>query len=324
MSLTIVHLTNRKQACHQWFADSLCRQAEGKIDFDVVFVDSIIWSEGQVRRDEVSAVVAGRFPFRHSPPKPTVWQGPTRLTKEDWFAASNARNTGFCLASGDYIMFVDDLSVLLPGWLNNVRHAAQHRYIVGGCYKKVEELTIENGEIKHFKEIAGGTDCRMWRGTAKGITQMNPGELYGCSFGVPLEAVLQTNGQDEIYDGGGYEDTALGFCLANNGWRDKMFYNINIGTLEDGPLHGQGKPARREDFGTHPNNCSHALSYGKITCPSGRRFPGAFNQDGAYRRAVGNNFNIDELRQSVLNGGSFPVPTEPSRHYWDNRLLSDL
>ena len=108
-SLTIVYTTARHEPRIEWFLDSLYRQPDGP-SCKVIVVDPF-------RKPAENASV------RVVNPKPTVWQGPYRLTKQDWWAASNARNTGICLCDTDWVGFVDDRSVLIETWLEAVKAA---------------------------------------------------------------------------------------------------------------------------------------------------------------------------------------------------------
>ena len=305
MNFSICYITNRHQPQFQWFVDSLCRQVGSDTFPEIIFIDSVLWEKGGERRTELAAIVAGRFPYRHEAPKPCVWCGPTRLTQRNYFAAANTRNTGACYASRDYIFFVDDLSVLMGDWLKEARHAAQHRYVVGGAYKKAFEMVVEGGELKSARFTAGGTDSRWGIGSVGGIVPIGGGQLYGCSFGIPMHRFLEVNGQDEACDSMGGEDYYLGLSLEKLGV--PIFYNINLYSVESEEGHGQGPVFLRLDKGLGQSSLDHLAKK---------------RQHGP--RAMGNNFNLAEIRRNVLNGGGFPVPVEPSLHWWDNQPLSEL
>ena len=146
----------------QWFLDSIRNECGGDytgINLIVIAFHadepwksvSVVECDGEKLGDKLISYMVYQ-------PKPCVWQGPHRLTKQDWFAASNARNTGLCYARDGWIAYVDDLSVLMPGWLNAVREAMAGNYIVLGAYKKVKNLVVENGVVRSCWEFAGGLD----------------------------------------------------------------------------------------------------------------------------------------------------------------------
>src|SRR6185312_8838914 len=113
-----------------------------------------------------------------------------------------------------YIAYADDLSVLMPGWLNAVREAMAGGYIAFGAYKKVKHLIVEDGIVVSCEEHQGGIDSRWPKGADHPIPC--DGEwLYGCSLAGPLEAFLTINGWDENCDacGIGSEDTMCGIRL---------------------------------------------------------------------------------------------------------------
>src|SRR5689334_7069832 len=98
-SLTVCYFSGRGPAAnYQWFLDSLHNQLNGRkvevihIDFDAPEFDG-----------------TQRF---HVAPKPTIWQGKYKVTREDWWAASSGRNTGIALCKTKWIAFVDDRCVL--------------------------------------------------------------------------------------------------------------------------------------------------------------------------------------------------------------------
>src|ERR1043165_3971320 len=97
-SLTITYVTGRKDPKIDWFFDSLDRQIEGS---GVTINEVIVVSRYYLDYESLF--------LTQVKPKPNVWQGEHRLTKEDWWAMSNARNTALCLCKADYIAYVDDL-----------------------------------------------------------------------------------------------------------------------------------------------------------------------------------------------------------------------
>lgn len=118
--LTIAYMTNRREPRVDWFFASLARElstaAAGELgNLRCVVVD--FWADESGRRAAFAALAPAGVELVHVPPKPTVWQGPHRLTGRDYFAAASARNTALCLAPDGWIAYVDDLSVLMPGWL---------------------------------------------------------------------------------------------------------------------------------------------------------------------------------------------------------------
>src|SRR5438309_7276872 len=102
MKTTIAYMTARRDCRVEWFRDSLARQILPTDDIQVVIVDFF-------HTERRWSILEG---WLHVPPKPTVWQGPHRLTNKDFFAPSNARNTALCYATGSHIAYVDDLSLL--------------------------------------------------------------------------------------------------------------------------------------------------------------------------------------------------------------------
>lgn len=305
MHFSIIYLTNRKDCRWQWFVDSLCRQVGADSWPEVIFVDSVLWGDAGQRKAELDSVVRGRFAYKHVSPKPCVWCGPHRLTQRDYFAAANSRNTGFCHASRDYVFWVDDLTVLMPDWLKEARHAAQHKYVIAGAYKKVWEMVVDDGELKSCRETAAGTDSRWGRGSERGIVKIGGGDLFGCSFGMPVPAMLAINGQDEACDSVGGEDYFAGLSLEKLGI--EIFYDRNMLTFESEEGHGQGPIFLRLDKG---------LGKSSVDLLNKRKNSGP--------RAMGNFFDLAEMRTKVLSGEPFPIPTEPSKHFWDGQPLSEL
>ncbi len=278
MKATIAYVTGRRTPRWEWFCDSLCAQTtpEQRADLQVVFIDGHCWGaqasahlglgdiellsplyRGLARKLELEAAVADRFPFLHIPPKPCAYQGPFRQTTRDMFCAGNSRNTAFLVAQHSYVVFVDDLSVLMPGWFNNLIHAANDGYVAAGAYKKVLKLSVSGGRVDSYErhlvirnvngreeEYDAGLDSRWNNGSDGGVVPWHGAGLFGCSFGVPLEAALEVDGNDLACLAQGGEDTDFGIRLERAGW--PVFYNRNLLTIESEELHHDGSKLPQE------------------------------------------------------------------------------
>lgn len=303
--LTIAYMTNRPDPKIRWFFDSLHRETGGDYTgIKVVVVDFHFGQPGRHPGCDLSGV-----PLVHLAPKPTVWQGPHRLTSTDYFAASNARNTAICHAPDGWIAFVDDLSVLMPGWLSSVREAMAGGYIALGAYKKVKKLVVENGEVKSFEPFPAGVDSRWNMGSDNYAVSAAGSLLYGCSLAAPVHAFLEINGFDESLDSIGMEDCAAGIMLERAGYSFR--YDRRMLTLESEEDHAQLPVFKRVDKGVSPNDSSHA--YLKMLNSGRNRAPNFFGEGG-----------IAELRKHILAGGEFPVVQIPAHHWFDGQPLSEM
>lgn len=309
MTCTIAYLTNRKDCQLQWFLDSLKHQIceFPSLVSDVVVVD--FWAGIMAH---TCATEDYPLPIRVVTPKPSVWQGPHRLTKENWWSASNARNTALCYAPDGYICYVDDLSVLQSGWLKCVKEAMDGGYVACGTYQKVKKLVVENGVVKSFEAFPDGMDTRRRIVLGSGLYACNGDWLYGCSVAMPVEAALTVNGwPEDLCDGLGSEDYVMGLALGNAGYHLK--YDTRMLTLESEEHHHVEQifhPGKRSDYGVSPNDKSHAVL--NIARQS-KYFPNSFGEGG-----------IRALREKILNGGEFPIPKSPDREWYTKKLLSEL
>lgn len=304
--LTICYCTSRKDPKLEWFLDSLDRELVG-----VVLKNQVVVVDFNHVGPADLAAYKGLFFWRLSP-KPTVWQGPGRLTKRDFFAPSNARNTGLCYAPDGWIAFVDDLSVLMPGWLNCVREAVDGNYIVAGRYQKVKNLVVKDGVVDFFDPFDLGLDVRMRWMTERGHA-MSPratgGEwLFGCSFAAPVEAMLTVGGFPEIADGLGGEDYMTGIALERQGHTIK--YDPRMMTLESEELHHVGEKMVRYDKGKSPNDKSHAAL---AMVHNGMKYFENYHPGG-----------MRALRQHILAGGEFPPCIIPAHDWFDSMPLSEM
>jgi hypothetical protein len=257
-------------------------------------------------------IVAGGGEFIHTPPKSCVWQGRDRLTSQDWWAACNARNTAICLAPDGWIVFVDDLSVFLPGYLACVREAMKlPDTITCGAYRKVKKLEVaEDGVITSFEDHPGGHDNRYPLGKDGESVPATGGWLYGCSLVAPVEAFLSIGGFPEaLCDGLSFEDVIAGIMLENRGW--KIRYDRSMMTYESEEGHSDGLVMKRSDYGISPNDKSHAVL--KMARDGLSFHPNYFGDEG-----------IRGLRQRVLAGEPFPVMKIPEHEWYTGTPLKDL
>lgn len=303
--LTICYLTSRQDPKLIWWLDSLANQLHelGDIKLKIVVV-----SFYKLDISEQFLQLAARNDILFVQPKPCVWQGEHRLTKEDFFAASNARNTGLCLAPDGWIVYCDDLSVLSPEWVKNVRQSMTWNGVTLGAYKKVKDLVVERGIIKSFTPYPQGVDSRWNMGSDGGSVNISGEFLYGCSLLAPVELLLQVGGWPEYADGMSFEDVLMGLAMSNCGI--KFRYNRNMLTVESEEHHHLSKQFRRDDYGVSPADKSHsALNIARNGC----RYHENYYLGG-----------IRKMREEVLSGKPFPIVGNPVNEWFTGKLLSEL
>ncbi len=294
-SLTIVFVTARHEPKIEWFFDSLNRETGGDYsNTNIIVVNSYYPSD---IRSKIGNLIITR-------PKPTIWQGEHRITKEDWWAKCNAMNTGIALCDTEWIAFVDDRCVLAHGWLHAIQDSMIGNYAVCGSYEKRAGMKVENGEIVDEGELLG-IDVRRQRGFPH-LTA----DWYGGSCALPLEWCLRVNGYPEKYcDGLGFEDIAFGILLRNN--HLEMRYDSRMRIIEDrtpteidGALKRASKPS--------PTDNKHDAKDYRILSIMGAS------------TASGNSFDIGQLRERVLRGEPFPPPTADHYDWFDGEYIGDM
>jgi hypothetical protein len=298
-SLTVVYVTARKGPKINWFFDSLDRETgRDYSNTKIIVVDTFFPSQHPLTETIKTYV-------RWTLPKPTIWQGEHRITREDWWAKCNAMNTGMCLCDTEWISFVDDRSVLSHGWLQCVQDSMIHNYAVCGSYEKYANMKVENGEIIDEGEPLGG-DIRRKFGTAVRTT-----DWYGGSCALPLEWCLRVNGYPEdICDGLGFEDIAFGILLRNN--HLDIRYDNRMRIIEDRtPGESYEGALKRASKPSPTNNKYDAKDY-KIL----ERMAGSTQS--------GNSYDITKLRQHTLSGEPFPLPTASHLDWFDQQPICEM
>lgn len=304
--LTIIYLTVRKDPKIEWFIASLRRErlnlgAAGP-EVSLVVVDHF---------NHDKARVGG--PVRVVAPKPNVWNGQTRLTKEEWFNAASARNTGLCYVETKWVAFVDDLSVLMPGWLGAAMEATKRKdnFITLGAYRKVKKMRVDaDGHVTTHEFFPAGVDNRQKHVdpelTAKRVVPCAGNWLYGCSLIAPLEAFLAVNGWCEDFCGGiGFEDCVTGLVLERAGY--KFVYDTRLMSWESEEDHHAEPPFKKTDKGVSPKDKSHAVL-----------------ERVASLTRFDNGFDLRAMRADALAGKPFPIPTAPTHDWFDGQPIAEM
>jgi hypothetical protein len=320
--VSVVYVTHRAVPRFEWFADSLALQLDGD-DLEVIFVDGLHSPE---RTAELVQAVRGRFPFRHLPPKPTPYNGPYRRTRNEYFAVASVRNSGVVYATNPYIVFVDDLSVLMPGWWREVREAARQGHVVAGAYQKHWEMVVEAGVLRRSRVEPSGVDSRWEQGDDRRLVGIGGGQLYGCSFGAPRAVLLEVNGLDELCDVIGGEDYHLGIRLEWTGV--PIYYSRRMLTIESEEPHHQGQPLLwRRDWTLSPDGYMKRLSeFGVVRRSTGGRCDGSHMiLDILYgtrsTRSIANYYALADLTEANILETTECFP----REFWfDGRPLAEM
>lgn len=308
--ITIAYMTCRQDPRIEWFFDSLHAQCSGDYsNLRILIVDFFADLVGRRRYFQRLA----HSPIQHVAPKPSVWQGAHRLTSVDYFAASNARNTAVCYAPDGYLAYVDDLSVLLPGWLNAVEAATKTGHVVLGTYQKVRQLVVTNGVVTSYEDVPAGHDSRLSSLQGRtGLIHVGGTWLYGCSLTAPVQSFLDINGWDEDCDCMGAEDYACGHMIQQAGYQ--IYLNTNMRTFEADELHSEGKIFKRVDKPAIQGHKDGGHAYLHMLLHGGRRTaPNYFGEGG-----------LAALRQRTLAGEPFPPATVPQHDWRDGQPLSEM
>lgn len=306
--LTIAYLTFRENPRFEWFASSLKREFRDTPGTDSSLTQVVVIDGRYPRKLEAD------FPFDHRSPKPTVWQGTHRLTRRDYFCAANTRNTALAIARHGHVVFVDDLSVLAPGWLKAHLHAAANGYVLCGTTHKRKKIEVSSeGEILRSEELVHGTDSRMRYLVDDSLFRCGGGWLYGGTFSVPLEHALRVNGQDEICDSIGGEDYDFGQRLERAG--SEIYITRTCGTIEDEDAHHTQETMIRLDK-PWPDLVDGPYSSNRLL--------NRLRRESDRVWTLGNSFVLREMRDRVLSGEPFPIPVEPTTHWVDGQPLSEM
>jgi glycosyltransferase involved in cell wall biosynthesis len=208
VKLTVGLITKRSEPR----LDMTLRALKGQTftDFEYIVVDGYY---SRPRRKEyveklVKNIVGNKFPVLHIPDKASRWRGQRPCI-------ANARNTVLLFANGKYVVHADDCCKQRSNWLE--RHVAilDKGYMSAGSWIGCQN----SGPNDECLEGIYGPEDRL-KNWHSGVGEVNNRWLYGGNFGYIVEAALQINGFDEIYDGEvGLEDMDFGERLARKGYK---------------------------------------------------------------------------------------------------------
>ena len=333
--ISVITCTGRKDPRFKILADTIYANLQsidpsGKfLWFEHIVVDMGLWHEPEYRGQELADAVKGRFNYKHVAPKPNVWQGPTRLTKSDFYALCSARNTGLCCAKFNYIVLFDDCLAADMGWLQWHLQAARMHIALAGTYESIKNAKLENGKVVSYDVLPpSNADHRL------SIVGDNPLPVkaptnwtYGLNVGFPLEAALCIGGYDEKYDGaGGVEDNDFGIRLGRAGVQVyfssacKVFQLMDTHDAVCGEIggwtgfEGAGKKTRVQK--------EWLLKDGRMHYANERLIEVLYEQPNRVLPLQGPNLLME--RQRLSEGKGFTIPVEPTRDWRDNQLLVDM
>lgn len=290
MKITIAYITAREEPHLEWLIDGLDRQAQKGDKIELIVVDALGRRAKEIGYRPVKAIKK----LVETRPKPTIWQGPHRITAHDFFANASARNTAIVLCGTDYICFLDDRCRLDPGWLDQIRLGEKKREsVICGPYDKHEDRGLS---VDHRRQMA-----------PQGKQNCGGGWCYGGNFALPLKWLLEVNGCEEGCDPVGLEDCVLGHMLENVGRRIDFVAQMSAQQDRRGFVHPLNYP--RLDPGLSPNDKSHALR--------ARFFP---------RKRTEFTPDLNALRQRVDKKKPFPIPDPNGDHrdWYDNSPIRGL
>lgn len=290
MRATIIYVTGRPEPKLDWLIDGLCQQAIDGDQIELIVVDRL----GRDPHDIGFRPCAPVVRIVSTTPKPTPWQGAQRLVPRDWWAVSNARNTGIVLATTDYLAFLDDRCKLMPGWMQALRTGhAERASVLAGTYEKVENDRV--------------TRDHRWRSHPNGLSACGGGWLFGCSIALPLAWALEVNGFEEGVDGMSGEDYLFGMMLERR--HRRIDFRPELGVVQD-RSDGTSHHLPRRDKGVSPNDKSHAAI---------RRF--------GTRTRTEITPDLTKMRESVLRlGQPFPDVDPDAAHldWFDGQPIKDM
>jgi len=321
--ITFVYVTCRLDPKLEWFVDSLCNQKDDT-PIQLVIVDYELQYD-ETRKELFSNIIRGRIDFVHVPSKPSPVQGKYKLTSKNYFAAGSARNTGICYTKYDYLVFVDDTSIMSEGNFSELIKCAKQKMIVAFAYKKIWETVVENGKLISYRSEQSGIDSRWNQGVP--FRQIGGSQMFGYSAS-PLSVFLKVNGYDEICNTMGGEDYHYGMRVEKLGI--PIYYNRNVVFYESEELADQGNVFLRRDPLLTKEKYEELMckfNIEKRWVPDAQYDLSHLSLDMLTRNkpwTEGNAYTLSELRTHIQNGGGFNNVFDPDTKSLEGLYYRDL
>lgn len=197
--------------------------------------------------------------------------------------------------------------------MDGVYEAFQKNYVVCGTYEKRTGMVVRDGQIIDGGKTIG-TDSRMTGMEGQNFKRQAPGAwVFGCTFALPVEWMLQVNGFDESWDSVSMEDVHFGRMLENNSF--PIFFDSRMKMIED-----------RSGTEIYPKNREHDMKRS-----SKERHPHDKNDKthklidmlwGNKRSAHA--WDLTTIRNNILSGKSYPIPRQPTHDFFDSQPLIEM
>lgn len=323
--ITVVYITCRKNNPFHWFWDGFLNQKKSFPDIPMQFILVDYWADE--RKIDLSNDQG--IETLHITPLPSVWQGKHQVTKDTYYSAANARNTGFVYAIHSTVAFCDDVSILGEEWLTAVVDAAKGGYVALGAYRKVYNAEVVNGVLIKSELKSNSYDSR-WHLTNDKV-KVDGGLFYGCSFCIPLELGLKVNGFDCLTDGIGYEDQIFGRRVEKAG--GVFYYDKRMLTHESNDHISNDFIVKREDKVVGKERYLQVLKNFGLNRSI---YNGKENKDASHliveiatqkpKVAAWNFFNLRELRNKRERGEEITLSDMkyPEKYWVDDRVISEM
>lgn len=233
MKLSVITITCRPEPAFDLMATAIASSlmsCSEDVDLEWIVVDEKLWDaepDARVRSLKLAASDAClEAAIVHVPPKPSRLRGPFRDPElpADLPDHNGARNTGLAVATGDFVLFMDDQMLitanLLPLVVDLAAAGRGFRAVVTSN-PNVGKLDLEN---LRYNDAKGGR-----------LSKAIPTAVAGGCFGAAREAFERVRGFDEAY-GGQYSRPEIVLRLARAGvefWGRQDVCGISLRTQKN-------------------------------------------------------------------------------------------